>query len=407
MRKKVSRLMLISSFSLVALSCNRTNDSIEGNKNESIAEFKNIRILVNDQDSKEVNLVSPFDGSIKKFQADVSKANLYTSDSKRYGIFSSSTDNSVRFFDSGISIHDDHTHILNDPKWAGLKGIFNKPSHISTKLGEILVFNDGLGMFSYAFESQINDPAGQYTAVNIKDNTPHHGTMAKFNNGLYAVTKDDNSLPNANASLPERVTLVDRAGNVKFASTVATTGIHGDECDGNIAVFGSYNGALVVKKTGEQYLIPNPSSFSATDILGTIYYSSKSNKFFGRSTKKGIYEIDVVNKIIKPVLENANIYETSFDFSETELVSLLYDGSVKIYNTRTNQLSKEGTLISAFKATDSYKPSLRATGRFLYITQPSSGELIRVKKDNFNNKTNYKVSSKPYKITIIGAELNS
>lgn len=388
------------------LSCRNDDNEVSATPPSAEKEFKQIRVLVNDEVSNDINVINPFDGTTKNFKSDFAKATLYSTNSNRYGILLSPTANGLQLFDSGISVHGDHTHIVNELGWATLKGTFNKPSHVFSKFGEISVFNDGLGTFSYAYETLANDPAGSFKTVNIPSASPHHGAMVRFSNGNYAVTSDDNTVPNASASLPERVKIVDINGKTISESTLATTGIHGDETDGENAIFGSYNGALVVNKSGQQYLIPNPDNFTASDILGSIYYSSESKKFYGRSSKKGIYEINLATKKITPVLESTDISTVYQDFSTKRFVVLLYSGVVKLINTQNNAIEKQGQVVSAFLATDNSKPVVKASENFLYVVDPKSSQLKQVRISDFKTNNKYPISSKPYQLTIVGAELD-
>lgn len=389
------------------ISC-RNDEDIQNNPNNPSTEleFKQIRILVNDEVTNELNMINPFDNSTKSFQADFAKASLSSTNSNRFGILLSSAANGLQLFDSGISVHGDHTHTVNEIGWAILKGTFNKPSHVSSKFGELSVFNDGLGTFSYTHENTANDPAGSFTTVNIPSASPHHGAMLRFSNGNYAVTSDDNTVPNASSSLPERVKIVDTKGNTVNESTLATTGIHGDETDGENAVFGSYNGALVVNKSGQQYIIPNPQGFTSSDILGSIYYSKESKKFYGRSSKKGIYEINLSTKKITPVLESTDISSVYQDFSTSRLIVLHYSGVVKLINTQSNTIEKEGQVVTGFLATDNSKPVVKATEKFLYVVDPRTTKLKQIRISDLKINNEYNVSAKPYQLTIIGAELD-
>lgn len=407
--KNLNKLKIgVLSVALVSVAACRDDENITSNPTNPSTEkeFKQIRILVNDEITNDLNVINPFDGTIKNFKSDFAKTTLYSTNSGRYGISLSSTANALQLFDSGISVHGDHTHTVNELGWAILKGTFNKPSHVFSKFGEISVFNDGLGTFSYAYETLANDPAGSFKTVNIPSASPHHGAMVRFSNGNYAVTSDDNTVPNASASLPERVKIVDTNGKTISESTLATTGIHGDETDGENAVFGSYSGALVVNKSGQQYLIPNPDNFGSSDILGSIYYSNESRKFYGRSSKKGIYEINLTTKKITPILESTDISSVSQDFSSKRFIVLLTSGMVKLFNTQTNKIEKEGQVVSAFLATDNSKPVVKATENFLYLVDPRSNKLKQIRISDLKLNSEYSVSSKPYQLTILGAELD-
>ncbi|MBY0244310.1 MAG: hypothetical protein K2Q03_02525 [Sphingobacteriaceae bacterium] len=410
MKKQSVKFLAIALIGLTIASCKKNESKQPSDGGVDLREeFAYVNVFLNDFSDKNNYLINPKTGSITPFVGNLVKANLYTTESKRYAlsISSDAAGKGVQVFDLGIENHGDHMHKMGTPKWASMGGNFTTPVHFFSLGGELSIFDDGDGKISLGKESEVH--TGNFSKVNSDGATPHHGAMIRFKNGNYAITIDDNSVDGFNKSLPERVQIINPAGAVVSSSTVATKGIHGDAGDGNIAIFGAYGGVLVVKQDGTQSLIPYPNNFAITNIMGTSYYAEGVKKFYGRSGNaglRGIYQIDVNANNCTPVFVNENIAAVSLSFDEKKMVILLLDGSVKWIDLASNKIIKEGAVIPAFASTDTEKPSLASTEKFIYITMPSTGELWQVATKDLSIAKKIKVGTKPNKITLLGKESN-
>ncbi|MCX2476165.1 hypothetical protein OQZ33_17665 [Pedobacter sp. MC2016-05] len=387
--------------------CKKDNQQPEEEPTNVVKEFKYVRLLTSDETSNKLTLVDPFSSAISSFDAKYPVANLYATSSGRYAAVLYGTQNLAEVFDSGLSSHVDHIDVLHNPKWASITANGIKPTHFKSKANESLIFNDGDGTLSRAMESDFNTEGARFSIVNA-GLLPHHGAMAQFTNGTYAVT----STTAAGAS-PNRVLIIGKGGKTVFASTLALGAIHGNATDGTHAVFGGFTnaaatagGVLVVKSNGEQRLIPNPDGFGAFR-LGSIYYAESAKKFIGYVATKGAYLIDLAGDKITPIYSGADAFQCKVDYAGKNLLVLTLDGKLRVYDLATGALKKEGAVISATLSTDTYKPVLEATAKFAYIALPGSGEVHQIDLDTFSVSAKYKVSSKPVRLTIFGFESNA
>jgi hypothetical protein len=275
-----------------------------------------------------------------------------------------------------------------------------KPTHFKAKNNELLFFNDGDATLSYGLESRIHTQA-KMTTINA-GLIAHHGAMAQFSNGTYAITLKDNSV---SGLLPERVIIIDKTGKEIHKSTVATTGIHGNATDGNNAVFGSISGILVVSSTGTQRLIPHPNDFGRA-WFGTILETSVRNKFIGFTAAKGAYLIDISTNTISPLMESADIMQlkTSYDLSKVGV--LLHSGLMKIIDLKTNKTEFEQNITVTTEKSSTQKPQMVMSNRFIYLTLPKSGEIQKTRITQPNTVTKIKVSASPFRLAIMGYESN-
>ncbi|WP_212748292.1 hypothetical protein [Dyadobacter sediminis] len=374
---------------------------------ETTKEFKYVRLLVSDEVSNQISFIDPFTSKVSTFDGKFPLANLYATASGRYAAVLYQNQNLVEVFDSGLQSHTDHIDEMNAPKWATITADGLKPTHFKSKGAESLIFNDNDGTLSAGNEAEFNKAGAKFRMIKA-GLLPHHGAMAQFDNGNYAVT----TAPAAGAS-PNRVQIIDKNGNLVHASTLEIGNIHGNATDGNVAVFGGFTnsaatagGVLVVSASGEQRLIPNPEGFGAFR-LANVYYASSAQKFIGFVATKGAYLIDIKTDKITSIYAGSDAFQCKVDYAGKNLLVLTLDGKLRIYDLSTGALKKEGSIISPVGSTDTYKPVLEATAKFAYIALPSSGEVYQIDLENLSSVIKHKVSSRPVRLTLFGFENNA
>lgn len=399
MKNNYFKLIFLFALATFAVSCSNDDDNTAETPEETLAEYKYLRVLLSDEKTTEVTLVNPIDATITSFNAKFAKSALYTTESGRYAGIIHRADNTVETFDSGFEGHGDHVDVDGIPKFGALTGQSLLPTHFKSKIGELLTFNDGDGTLSVAKESEINTAGAKFKVINA-GLLAHHGAMATFSNGTYAITQKDNSVA---GTLPEKVKIIDNTGKTLFESTVATKGIHGNASDGTYAVFGSASGVLVVESSGKQKLIALPEDFG-TAWFGSILETKAKGKFIGFTAAKGAYLIDVVNATIKPILQSTTITQCKVSYNASKLGILLLSGDFKVFNLTSLQVEKEAKVIPETASDAALKPQIQLTENFAYITSPTTGELLQLNLSTMTIAKKIKVSATPYMITILGFE---
>ncbi|MNQ31887.1 hypothetical protein D3C85_452700 [compost metagenome] len=398
MKNNYFKLIFLFALASFAVSCSN-DDNNTSIPDETLSEYKYLRILLSDEKTTDLTLVNPVDATTSSFNAKFAKASLYTTESGRYAGIIHRTANTVETFDSGFESHGDHVDVDGIPKFGALTGQSLLPTHFKSKIGELLTFNDGDGTLSVAKESEINTAGAKFKIVNA-GLLAHHGAMATFTNGTYAITVKDNSVA---GTLPEKVKIIDNTGKTLFDPTVATKGIHGNASDGTYAVFGSASGVLVIESSGKQKLIALPEDFG-TAWFGSILETKAKGKFVGYTAAKGAYLIDVVNGTIKPILQSTAIMQCKMSYNATKLGILFHSGEFKLFNLTSLQVEKEGKIISETATDATLKPQMQLTENFAYITSPATGELVQLNLAAMKIEKKIKVSTTPYMITLIGFE---
>ncbi|MFL9830191.1 hypothetical protein ABS764_04930 [Flavobacterium sp. ST-87] len=402
MKNKFQKLLFLFALSAFAVSCSNDDDhDHDHHDDETSQEYKYLRVLVSDEKTTELSFINPVDGTASFFNAKFPKSALYTTESGRFAAIIHRDDNTVETFDSGFEFHGDHVDTKGTPKFGALTGTSLSPTHFKSKKGELLTFNDGDGTLSVGKESEIHSIGATFKTISA-GLTAHHGAMATFSNGTYAITVKDNSIA---GTLPEKVKIIDNTGATVHAAKLATQGIHGNATDGTYAVFGSASGILVVESNGDQKLIPHPEGFG-TAWFGSILETAYPGKFIGYTAAKGAFLIDVVNETVTPVFESTKIMQCKVSYSHKKLGILLHSGEFRLFDLNSLQAEKTANIISATAEDSTQKPQLELTERFAYITSPITGELLKVNLSSLAT-TKIKTSATPYRITIFGHENSS
>lgn len=276
------------------------------------------------------------------------------------------------------------------------------PAHFKSRGEETLIFNDGDGTLARAYDNDLH-VSGSTMEIIDAGLLPHHGAMAQFDNGTYAVTVADAQSPLPG---PHGVKIINRNGQEVYPVTEKTSRIHGNATDGKQAVFGVNGGILVVKATGEQQIIPNPAGFG--DVrLGTILEADGAQRFIGYSAAKGIYWIDIDHHQLTPIVERLDILQCKVDYAGNNLIVLFHSGVLQIIDLVSGAVKKEGQVINAVATTQTLKPVLEATSRYIYLTSPTTGELLKINVHDLADITAIQVSANPSKLAILGFETHA
>ena len=400
MKSFLSAILIFISLAVFFAAC-RKNDNPSPGPEENKDEYRYIRVLISDASSTQITQVNPVDGTITSFEAPHANATLYSTASKRFGALLFGAQNHVQFFDCGFEYHGDHVDVKGTPKFTAITADGIKPTHFKSRGEETLIFNDGSGTLSIANENDFHVNGSKMQVIDA-GLLPHHGAMAQFDNGTYAVTVFDTE---SSLAGPHGVKIISKNGQEIHSLKENVSRLHGNATDGTNALFGVNGGILVVNQNGDQHIIPNPEGFG--DIrLGTILEAAGANKFIGFSALKGAYFIDISKNEITPIIEHTQITQCKTDYDGNNLVVLLLNGDIKIYDLVSGVLKKEGNIIPAISPDETIKPVLEATSKYIYLAMPAIGELHKINTSNFSDIKKIKVSAQPSKLTILGFQTN-
>jgi len=384
-------LLLAGSFS----SCDKDEKEAAAPEQQ---ENQHVRILVADQTSTAITLLTPNKQAQESFQASFGGGTLYPTGSGRFAAFVYGSQNTVEFFDSGIEAHGDHAHAKGTPKWALTKSNAVKPAHFSVQESSIAIFGDGDGNLHLADESTLHSSTST-TAVPV--GSAHHGAVITFRNGTYAVSEKATS-----GTTPWRVKIVNAQGNEQGApSTITVANIHGNATDGTMALFGTPQGILKVQNSGQQELLPYPAAFG-TNWLSTISYGAYSKTFLGMSATAGLHMINPTAKTFTSLGGITQYTRAQYDAAGQDILVLQPDGKLLLFDGLTGTKKAEHSISNLISDVPAAAPYMTATKTYVYITNPAQGKVHMLDKATLTEKHTFTVGGAPSRIVMIGADLS-
>ncbi|WP_423736575.1 YncE family protein [Chitinophaga caseinilytica] len=391
----MKKLLLPAIFAGLFLAACRKNDKPAVPEEPSKPEATFLRLIVSDVDQARISVIDPLKKTAVNYPVTSAQPSLYATSTGQFATIISRAAGKVEFFNTGVEKHGGHLHI-HKAEMSPVKFSEAGPTHFFGHAGLNAVFNDGTGSLSLFKDGDLDGDGGTVLPVA----QPHHGAMVIFDDFTIAVTQKDGSV---SGTLPEKVKIIDRFGKTLHETKIATKGIHGDAGNGKLAAFGSADGILIVSQTGEQSLIPYPSSFG-TAWIGTVLGNKALPHFFGY-VSLGLFKIDPASKQITEVLKNNNnIHQYLLDSDGKNLYVLLTDGTLKIFDAVTTQLKKEGKITTAIPAgaTAAQKPYFAVSRRALYITDQAAGAIRMLDLATLQQTASIPVGGKPFKLIVAG-----
>ena len=187
-KNNFNKLGLLLTIALAFTACKKDNDPVATDpQGDTSKEYKYVRVLVSDEVSTQLSFLDPFSGTTTAFQGKYPLANLYGTASGRYAAVLYQSQNLAEVFDSGLLSHDDHVDVDRVAQWTTITANGMKPTHFKSKGTESLIFNDGDGTLSVGNDADFHTSGAKFGVINA-GLQPHHGAMAQFSNGTYAVT---------------------------------------------------------------------------------------------------------------------------------------------------------------------------------------------------------------------------
>ncbi|WP_338392734.1 hypothetical protein [Fulvitalea axinellae] len=387
---------------LLLWGCSDSDDPLDKEHPEN-REYSFVRLLISNADNSNLLFYTPSTQDLEAFDIKHPKGSLYASSSGRYALITHRDHNYVETFDSSIEAHGDHAH-LSDAKVGGMYSNGNKPTHVKSKLGKFLVFNDGDGTLSIGRESKVGN-SEEMRQIDL-GLTAHHGAMAIFKNGNYAVTEKLGEP----GGLPEQVILIDSDGKkIDGIEPIATPGIHGSASNDNTAVFGSISGVLIIHDNGQQEIISYPADFDKSWI-GSLMSTYDANKFIGAVRGKGLYTVDVAAKSISPLVMYDNIVKMAVSSDKKKLGLLLQDGTLVYFDLEDKSEIFSEKVIDAIPEQQGHghtSPNLTLSSKYAYISEPVKKELLHVYLAKPSEIKKQELQHVPYSLVLLGAELDN
>ena len=258
-------------------------------------------------------------------------ARFYTSSTGRFLVVVNRNGDEVRFFDSGVYFHIDHTH--DDPsEWLGTTVEALEPTHFKSSGDHMVIFNDGDGSITYVNEEQLEFANYTPDVIQVDKTVAHHGVAFRFSNGQFVTTFKDETEPEG---LPRSVRFIDSDGSVIGDNGgVETAGIHGSAVNGTYGAFGSRDGVIIVDGERNIDLVENTGKLDTARNywIATMYGHDNADLFFGRASNLGAFVVDPVEKTINVLYEGSDIAGAMFSFDGEYFLLHTSDNKIRVYN---------------------------------------------------------------------------
>ncbi|WKN44151.1 hypothetical protein [Tunicatimonas pelagia] len=322
-------------------------------------------------------------------------ARYYLSPTGRYLVSIERSQNQTRFFDVGIVNHNDHGHEYQ-ALWLDKVITSPLPTHYSDTGDDIVIFNDGDGSIIHIEESRLEFDGYQAPVIPMPNQTQHHGATVRLDNGLFAVTFQDNPTE-GNKRLPQAVKLVDGQGQVQVDNEDVRVGaIHGNTSNGKVALFGSTDGVIVANANNEISLIPNVDTLlnaTSGNWIGRVIGHDDLDVFYGWVRLQGLLRIDPASQSMTRFYEGDDVKSIFFSEDGAYLILHKTDDEIVVYNAASgNEMTQEVIAIAPDAAYDNARKEaptelerlrlmeepervLTTSAEFLYVLEPSQTEI--------------------------------
>ena len=267
-------------------------------------------------------------------------ARFYTSSTGRHLVVVNRNGNQVRFFDSGVFFHINHTHD-DQSEWLETTVETPLPTHFKSSGDHMVIFNDGDGSITYVNEEQLENSNYTPDVIQIENTVAHHGVGFRFTNGQFVTTFKDETEPEG---LPGSVRFVDINGSVIGDNGgVETAGIHGSAVNGTHGAFGSRDGVIIVDGERNIDLVENTGKLDTARgfWIATMKGHDDANLFFGRAGELGAFVVDPVAKTIDVLYEGDDIEGDMFSFNGEYYLLHTSDNRIRVYDaTNANMITE-------------------------------------------------------------------
>ncbi len=357
-------------------------------------------------------------------------ARYYPSNSGRYLTVINTSNNEVRFFDTGVVNHADHGH-QNQVRWLDLILQTAAPVHYTSVNGNIVIFNDGDGSITYVREvNGLELPAYTPITMQLENTKAHHGVGIALNSGKFAVTFQSDTPPNGYEWGPQMVKYVTSEGAViDDNGGVEVKGIHGSANNGSYGAFGSTDGVIIVDDQDNIDLVPNIGDDLRDESgywIGTLKSHVNSQVFYGRARNLGIYIVNPEQKSMSLLYEGSNVANDMFSFNGEFYLLHTDDGRIRVYDANTSNLVTErvvkmaeipdspitsgrsaGSEVAQLRQLEEESPVLVCSDKFLYVLAPNRTDIKVLSIADLNHVHTIKLENAVQSIAKNGFTVNN
>lgn len=357
-----------------------------------------VRLIVSDGHQNKLRVINAKTGKEEtSFGVPGKTSGLYTGPSGFYAYGIHRDDNRVTVLHSGLGLedHGDHQDLIKKPSYIiSTLNIGKKPTHFFKGKDKIVIFNDADGtaaVFGEALLGVTNDMKF------LKASQPDHAAPAVMgHNLLLGLYKKGH------------VEVLDIKSGKLFKTVEGCKGVHGQAVYKNIAYFGCGDGVLAVNVYGKvvrDSKILNPAGTPEKIRVGKIVANDQAKHVFGNFGENlaywepGAKTLSVLKLPSRPV---------RFQLTEDgkQLLLLTMNGQLHSIDTEKVKVTKSISAVAPVSAEKKNQlfSSMVIGEEYAYLTNPNSGEVLKVALNGLKIAKRFKVEGAPTLITLTEAE---
>lgn len=349
------------------------------------------RLLVADAKTNQLNVIDPEKGIVASFNT-IGKVNsVYAGLSGSYFYALHRDANRVTVIHSGLSTvpHGDHNDLqVGAPYVLATLNVGAKPTHFFTGKDEIAIFNDEDGTIAIFGEELL----GKTNDMRFIKSQPDHGSPAVVGDVVLSGLLKQN-----------RVDAYSNDGQfIKTAGECAAA--HGQVLRGDTVYFGCKDGVLGVTVNGKNITSrkwSNPVNAPENARVGTLIANKESAVLYG-NFGKGLLRWDANGGMTTATDLGATLLKFAYSHDGKQVVALTADGKLHIVDAASGKVLRSQAVLGSIDTNNKevVRPSLALGDEHVYVTSPTTGEVLVVEVEDLSLHEKIKVGGTPSAIAL-------
>lgn len=354
------------------------------------------RLIVSDAKSNSLKILEEDGDLIASFNTIGKLSGLHTGPDGKYFYGIHRDDNRVTIIDNGLHLinHGDHQDLrIGKPYVLATLNTGKKPTHFFSHGEKSVIYNDGDGIAAVFTE----DLLGKTNEMQfIQTEKPDHGAPAIINNTLLIGMLSLN-----------RIDAYDISSGKLIKKVAECPRVHGETALEKTVYFGCTNGILVVTvakdgKISHRHL-KNPANTPENTRVGSLASHHDSKTIYG-NFGQGLakWQADAAaNSAITPVKLPAKPVKFTFSENGKKLFVLTADGNFHRLDASSAKIEVSKKVSDAINtAKGSVRPSFAVLEENIYLTSPTTGELLVIAGDSLKITKRHKLGGTPALVAV-------
>jgi DNA-binding beta-propeller fold protein YncE len=363
------------------------------------------RLLVADYEASNVRLVAVEDGATMDTWTLTEPAyGMVPAAGHRFAFVAQRNTHRVDVIDGGIwtEDHADHAHLHTvTPVRLGTPLEGQRPTHLHVNDGHAAIFFDGDGSVKFVRELELI--GRNYAVTTIQTGGAVHGAAMAMGGAFLA------SPPNPAGGSPNTVNIYNRDGQL-LSSHPDCPGLHGNAANTNTAIFGCTDGALVVRRAGNDYTVeklPMLQDMGLRDAMGRTGQPFFVGRYSRSSDTRMLGRIDAATGA-QQAITLPGTWPLTWGVDPTNQHILVFDETGNLYVVDANSLAVVRTIanVTAPIINRARTAHLAVAEGVVYVSSPGTGEVVEIDYTTGTTTRRFAVGGMPGRLVLLGAQRN-